>query len=168
MADHPSPFYSLVEPATQFTLRFPYVDDIDFYELDSHKDGAASPRELVEEPVMLVPLGQDRYRLAERLDGVFSELSMNWGDEFIAEDSGPGRLTFQRMVEPRKFVHFRLITSPGFRSQTRVIGHIHRCGGGWETVAGGVLTITIPVEGAKEFIAAMEQDKLWPVGISIN
>jgi hypothetical protein len=168
MADHPSPFYSLVEPATQFTLQFPYVHDIDIYERDLHQVGAASPREIVEEPVMLVPLGQDRYRLAERLDGAFSELFMHWGDEFIAEDSGPGSLTFLRMVAPRKFVHFRFITSPGFRSETRVIGHIHRCGGGWETVAGGMLTMTIPVEKEQEFIAAMELEKLWPVGVSVG
>lgn len=91
------------------------------------------------------------YRLAYRSDGPFSCMRLNWGDEFYAGTAGDGSLTLTHVVMPQAFVHQRFLTSAPFDNDMPVARLIHELGGGWEAVAGGILTITVPAGRLLEY-----------------
>ena len=78
------------------------------------------------------------------------------------------RLVLQKVLTPRKFVSYRFLTSVGFNSENPIAQLLHSLGGGWETVAGGVLTLTVPVEMEEQFNRRMESDGLCPGVITLG
>lgn len=160
----PSAFYNLMEGATEFVLQYPADGDSggpvwnDQGELD-HEQGANWD----EEEVCVVALGGDRYRLAERLMGPFSGLRLYWGDEFTADKVDDGTLRMTSVIVPRCFVHFRFITSvQHFSNDHPLAKHLHAMGGAWETVAGGMLTLTLPAGHGDRFRRLMYDEGLAP------
>jgi len=149
---YPSTFYELFEGSKDVTLHFPanqneggpYWDDAGNLDLSKcDEDGA--------EEVGVVNLEGGRYRLAEKGFGPFSSLLLNWGDEFIARETGTGDLELLSVATPAKFKHYQSIGGGPFSNESSLAELIHRCGGGWETVAMGLLTISIPVDKVDEY-----------------
>lgn len=165
MSEYPSPFYAQLEPSSKFVLEYPYVEDVDFTKLQFTGTEEQVNWEVAEELVALVDLGGGLFRLAEKLDGPFSGLPMSWGDEFFALVSGPGKLRFQRMDTPQKYSHLRLFLSSPFEADGRASELIHQHGGGWEVVASGMLTATVPVEKEQALFNDLRQANAFPVGL---
>jgi hypothetical protein len=140
----PSGFYVLVEGAADAVLEFPADGDSGgpFWNADGQLDFARC-KEWDQEDVGVVPLGGNRYRLAERRMGPFSGLRLYWGDEFNADKGDEGTLRLTSVCVPRSFAHFRFLTSGGFNNEHQLARHLHSLGGGWEAVAGGMLTLTM-------------------------
>ena len=88
--------------------------------------------------------------------GPFSGLSLSWGDEFNADKGEDGTLRLTSVCMLRLYVHFRLLTSGGFSNDHQLAQHLHSLGGGWEAVAGGVLTLTVPAERASHLQRLMD------------
>lgn len=95
--------------------------------------------------ILAVPLGNDLFRLAE--NPLFEPLTeLKWGDDFFAELSLPDRLKLKRVLTPKKYRHaFNFISGPSLEG-SKISDRIHELGGGWERVAGGMLTVTLPAE----------------------
>lgn len=166
---YPSPFYALFESARTFELRFPC--DEDGYGpllLETGEIDAGRCLEYSEEPIGAVLLEEGCYRLAERCAGPFSGLAFNRGDEFIAKAIDDDVLIFERLVLPRKFVHCRMIGSSGFSNQNPFAELLHRHGGGWESIAGGILTFTIPVATVEQFSAEATRLDIMPQGLLLQ
>ncbi len=108
--------------------------------------------ELAGERIEAVRLAPQHYRLACRSDGPFSCLQLYWGDEFYASTAGDGSLTLNRVAMPRPFAHHRFLTSAPFGNGMPAATLVHELGGGWEAVAGGMLTISVPTEQSDEFL----------------
>jgi hypothetical protein len=158
---HPSPFYAQFDDATEFTLCFPTDEDgAGPYWLESGELDASQGRSRSCEKVEAVDLGDGRYRLAFKGEGPFSGLRLNWGDEFVAEAAGVKKLQFQRVSTPRAYKHFRLMVSAGFNNENPLAKLVHRFGGGWECVAGGMLTLTVPTTMTADFEAAAQLENL--------
>ena len=68
----------------------------------------------------------------------------------------------------RTFAHFRFLTSGGFNNEHQLARNLHSLGGGWEAVAGGLLTLTIPCTSAGELQRMMEEERLAPGVISLE
>ena len=115
-----------------------------------------------EEEIEAVSLGSNRYRLAERCLGPFTSLRLYWGDEFLADRAQENTLNLTRVVVPRLFEHYRFLTSKGFSNANPIAELVHEVGGGWETVAVGMLTLTVPVFRAQEFQLKMNAAGLLP------
>lgn len=160
---NPSPFYDQLTGAEKFSLVFPLARDCagpDWLESGElvRTDGGETETEEIE----AVSLGSNRYRLAERCLGPFSSLRLHWGDEFLADRFESNTLNLVHMVVPRMFEHFRFLTSSGFKNANPIAKIVHEFGGGWETVAGGMLTLTIPVQRSQEFQSRMSAAGLLP------
>jgi len=89
----PSGFYLLLEDAANVVLEFPVDDDSGgpFWSDDGQLD-LVRCKEWDQEEVGVVPLGGNRYRLAERQMGPFSRRRLYWGDEFNAGKGVDGTL----------------------------------------------------------------------------
>jgi hypothetical protein len=165
----PSTFYSLFDGARNVTLFFmadhecvgPYWNELG--ELD-----ASRGQQSTDEDIAAVSLGTDRYRLAERCYGPFSALRLHWGDEFLASPQGDNELALQKVLTPRKFMHYRFLASGVFNNENPVAQLLHSLGGGWETVAGGMLTLTVPAEMSDEFLQRMKSERLQPGVITLE
>jgi hypothetical protein len=160
----PSGFYLLLEGAIEVVLKFPVDGDFVGPRWDDSSgeiDRSACP-EWEEERVAVVPLGGNRYRLAERLMGPVSGLTLHWGDEFRAQDDVDGVLRLVAVCVPRPFVHYRFLTRAGFNNQEPIAQRLHAIGGGWESVAGGMLTLTVPSAFAGKFQRWMSDYGLTP------
>lgn len=120
-----------------------------------------------EEDVGIVPLGGNRYRLAERLMGPFSGLRLYWGDEFTADQTVDGTLRITSVVVPRRYAHFRFLASK-FNNDHPLAKHLHAMEGGWETIATGMLTLTVPADHAAEFQRLMYEEGLAPGVITLE
>jgi len=166
---HPSPFYSLVERSRKFTLRFPSDEDGvgPYWLATGEMDGSRHDSDSVEN-VECVALGDNRYRLAIQAEGPFSGLRLHWGDEFFAESGNGCDLVLTRVAMPRKFVHHRFMASGKFTNENPIATILHACGGGWETVAVGILTLTVPVETAAEFMRQMQANDFCPGVIGLS
>ena len=162
----PSPFYAQLEPNVNVVLEYPCVDDVDFTKLQFNSVGEQAGWEAVDELVALVDLDGGLFHLAEKMDGPFSALPMGGGDEFYALESGPGRLRFQRMDSPQRFSHLRLLLSGPFEPECKASELIHRHGEGWEVVAGGMLTATVPVEKEKGLVQDLREENAFPAGLA--
>ena len=149
--EYPSAFYGLVEGATEAALLFPADGDSGgpFWNEQGELD-LVRCEDWDEEEVGIVPLGGNRYRLAERLFGPFSRLRLYWGDEFTADKIDDGKLRITSVVVPRRYANFRFISSR-FNNNHPLANHLHAMGGGWEIVATGMLTLTVPAEHGAEF-----------------
>lgn len=166
--EYPSAFYGLVEEATEAVLLFPADGDSGgpFWNERGELD-CVPCKDWDEEDVGIVTLGGNRYRLAERLMGPFSGLRLYWGDEFEADQTDDGTLTITSVVVPRRYAHFRFLASK-FNNHHPLAKHLHAMGGGWETVATGMLTLTVPVEHGPEFKRLMCEEGLAPGMITLE
>lgn len=166
--DDPSPFYALFHGAKEFVLHFPAGEDWcgpvwdETGELDLSQTSVQT-----DEPVDLVELGNNRYRLSERVLGPFSGLHLYWGDEFIAERSEGNELVLTRVIEPRMFKHYRFISSD-IKNDKPIAQCVHRYEGGWETVANGMLTLTVPANAATDFEREIVEKGIVPVGLRLG
>jgi hypothetical protein len=159
---NPSPFYDQLVGAEKFSLIFPLSEDCAGpYWLESGELVHSGDGEIETEDIEAVSLGGNRYRLAERCLGPFSSLRLHWGDEFFADLDG-NKLNISKLVVPRLFEHFRYLTSGGFKNANPIAELVHEVGGGWETVAGGMLTFTVPALRAQEFQSRMNAAGLLP------
>lgn len=147
----PSPFYDLFQDAKRYTLSFPTTDLSGPYWDDDGEIIRCFDSELEVEDIEAVRIQGGHYRLAERCSGPFSILRLHWGDEFLATIDCDGRLNLLRVVMPQPFVHHRFVTSSPFNNDHPTAALLHKLGGGWEAVAGGVLTLTVPAACATEF-----------------
>jgi hypothetical protein len=160
---NPSPFYDQLGGAEKFSLIFPLSEDCAGPSwLESGELVHSGGGEIETEDIEAVSLGGNRYRLAERCLGPFSSLRLHWGDEFFANRSEGNMLTMTHLVLPRPFEHFRYLTSGGFKNANPIAELVHEVGGGWETVAGGMLTLTVPALRAQEFQSRMNAAGLLP------
>jgi len=66
------------------------------------------------------------------------------------------------LMVPRPYEHFRFLTSSDLKNANPIAEIVHEVGGGWETVAGGVLTLTVPVSRTQEFQSKMNAAGLLP------
>jgi hypothetical protein len=148
---HPSPFYALLEGAKPFRLIFPSIDGIGPYWGDDGQLVHQPVDELASEEIEAVQLGPACFRLACRCEGPFSGLRLHWGDEFTATPASGGSLTLTRVVTPQPYVHHRFLGSTSFSNDMPAAKLVHDLGGGWETVAVGILTLTVPAEHSEEF-----------------
>ncbi len=165
----PSPFYGLFDGARAYELRFPCNEHgVGPILLDTGETDASRCTEHSDEPIAAVALGNDRYRLAERCAGPFSGLTFNWGDEFIAMAVEGGTLVFERLVLPRAFLHWRMIGSSGFSNENPFAQLLHRYGGGWESIAGGLLTFTVPAASTEQFAEEAFRLGIMPHGLSLQ
>lgn len=141
----PSDFYCLVEDASDVVLEFPVDGDSGgpFWNDDGVLD-LRRCKEWDQEDVGVVSLGGNRYRLAERLMGPFSGLRLYWGDEFTADKVQDNALRLTSVCTPQPYAHFRFLTSGVFNNEHQLARRLHALGGGWEAVAGGMLTLTVP------------------------
>ena len=160
---NPSPFYDLLNGAEKFSLVFPPSQEgTGPYWLETGDLVCADGVDAEDEDIKAVPLGEDRYRLAEKSFGPFSSLRLHWGDEFIAERVDGNVLQLSSVVMPRRFEHYRFLTSPGFTSDNPIAMIVHQEDGGWETVAGGMLTLTVPMLRVAEFQQLIKAAELLP------
>jgi hypothetical protein len=161
----PSPFYAQFAGAQTYDLVYPFREP----EGGPHwtETGALIHQEderTEVEPIMAVPLGNGRYLFAERDGAFFSGLRLNWGDEFEADDSEEGILVLQRVVMPQHYEHLRCSSGsdlvPGrttafalphfvsarlkFSNDHPIAQLVHELAGGWESMPGCTLTLSIP------------------------
>lgn len=153
--DYPSPFYALLDGAVSHTLSFPVDDD----GYGPHWDASGllvceATAEASQEVVEVVELGDGWYRLAEKCDGPFSGLRLQWGDEFKTA-LRDGQLHMERVLSPQPYLHFTFLGDSLPDDTHPVAALVHKLRGGWESVAGGFLTLSIPVDARASFEAEM-------------
>ena len=160
---NPSPFYDQLTGSEKFSLIFPVgQDESGPHWLASGELVSADGVQTESEDIEAVSLGGNRYRLAERCYGPFSGLRFHWGDEFFADRSEGNTLRLTKLVVPRAFEHFRFHISPGFDNSNPIAELVHQLGGGWEVVARGTLTLTVPALRVREFVLKMNAAELAP------
>ncbi len=156
--DHPSPFYAQFDDAVVATLCFPADEDgVGPYWLESGELDASQSCSRSCEKVEVVDLGNGRYRLAFKNGGPFSGLRLNWGDVFVAEGAVGKQLELLRVTSPPDYKHFEFMVSSSFNNESPLAKLAHRFGGGWEAIAGGMLTLTVPTSTASDFVGAAQQ-----------
>ena len=142
MSMQPSPFYDLFERAYETILKFP-VDEEGrgpHFDVEGNID-LSKGAELSYEPVQVVDLGGERYRMGDN-SLVMSGVSLFWGDEFIANKKGDELELVKRL--PSKFKHYDSI------GKAKSLDVVHRYGGGWAQEL-MQLRVTIPIEQADAF-----------------
>jgi hypothetical protein len=160
---NPSPFYDQLTGAEKYSLVFPLARDCAGPDwLESGELVSTHGGETETEEIEAVSLGDSRYRLAERCLGPFSSLRLYWGDEFFADRSEGNTLNLTKVVVPRTYEHYRWLISAGFKNGNPIAELVHEFGGGWETVAVGMLTLTVPALRAQEFHSRMNVAGLRP------
>ena len=143
-----SPFYDALEGAQEYVLLYPVRsgESVGPHWLD---DGMPFTGDYEEEDILAVPLGGGRYRLAELCAGPFSCCLLRWGDVFEADAEGD-TLTLRCIVMPPAYQHYFWVASGGLEN-TALGDLLHRYGGGWEVVAGGMLTASVPIACVEAF-----------------
>lgn len=146
-----SAFYNLFKDYEVLELTFPSNADEEgpFWNDDGslivYPDGSIQASTL-----RVVELENGRYRLAE--NPIFEALTtLFWGDEFVATRHGSNILELTSVVIPQQFKHVSSISSYAITSDSPMSNKIHELGGGWETVMGGLLTISLPVNSWSDF-----------------
>jgi hypothetical protein len=109
-----------------------------------------------EEIVSIVSLGDNRYRLAVN-PSPFSGIRLYWGDEFIANKIRENTLRITSICTPQPYFHARLMISGTFNNEHQVAHYLHSHNGGWEAMAGGILTLTVPAEHRSEFQRLLDE-----------
>ncbi len=161
---YPSPFYAQFEGAIQYRLRFPVDGDGVGPEWLESGELVAGAFHQNWEKIEAVDLGAGRYRLAYKPAGPFSGLRLNWGDEFFAEEAGRNRLRLLRVATPLAYRHYQFMVPVGFDNENPLAMLVHRFGGGWETVMGGILTLSVPLTVVEDFEQAAETATLGKLG----
>jgi len=158
-----SPFYAQFESAMEFVLKYRIGKDGNCPALNEAGE-ASTDSNLDQEDwdIEAVDLGGGKYLLASVSMAPFSNLSLHWGDEFFADPAGANALTLVSVVFPKKYEHFGVITSGPFSNADLSAKIVHELGGGWETVAGGMLTLTVPVSRVAEFHEMHRQQQHLP------
>jgi hypothetical protein len=139
-------FYNLLEAKERFELVFPCNADGEgpFWNDDGspilYAEGS-----LQSSTVRLVKLGGGRYRLAEN-PILEAPTELHWGDEFLATNNGNAELELASIVVPQQFRHLSSVSSRKITPGCSISEKIHELGGGWETLMGGLLIITLPVQ----------------------
>lgn len=164
----PSPFYDLFEGAEPLMLVFPACDCAGPFWDDEGNLVRQPDDEMAGERIEAVRLGPVHYRLACRSDGPFSCLRLYWGDEFYASTAGDGSLTLTRVVVPRPFAHHRFLTSAPFGNDTPAAMLVHELGGGWEAVAGGMLTMSVPAVRSTELLRRLAEEHCAPGALRLG
>ena len=160
---NPSPFYDQLTGAEKFSLVFPPDrSGVGPCWLESGELVCADDVETEAEDIEAVPLGSNRYRLAERCFGPFTSLRLYWGDEFFADRPQGNTLNLTRVVVPRVYQHYRFMASKGFSNASPIAELVHDVCGGWETVAIGMSTLPVPALRAQEFQSKMSAAGLLP------
>lgn len=156
-----SPFYSLLAGSKRFELIFACNSDEagPFWNDDGsvirYPDGSIQST-----TVQLVELGASRYRLAQ--NPIFeAPTTLHWGDELIASQNENCELVLTTIVIPRRFSHLSTISSPEVNSGSSISNKIHELGGGWESVMGGLLTVTLPAEKWADFNEWLSKTNDW-------
>ena len=156
--DFASSFYALLEGANQYQLLIEV--NAESKEPTLLPDGtlATSPKNvLLVADISAVPLGGDRYRVSE--NNFFEPHELFWGDEFVAVSEGESKIRLKKVVMPKKFQHITSVCEDSWDPEGEEAKLIHKLGGGWDLVFGGLLTITIPVENWAVFEAYMDTAK---------
>jgi hypothetical protein len=166
---NPSSFYNQLAGAEKFSLVFPPdKDGFGPHWVESGELVRADGVQTEVEDIEAVSLGSNRYRLADRCSGPFSSLRLHWGDEFFADRTDETTLTLTKLAAPQPFEHFRYFTSSGFDNADVMAHIVHAVGGGWETVAGGMVTLTVPATRAQEFQSKLNAAGLQPGPIRLT
>ena len=71
------------------------------------------------------------------------------------------------VVLPRRFVHWHMIGQAGFSNSNAFATLLHSYGGGWESVAGGLMTFTVPAERARELHTEAVRADILPKGLAL-
>jgi len=146
-----SRFYDLIKGAKEYDLEFAVNETGGGPNWDDQGvpiSIATSTQEIVR--ISAVPVGGNLFRLAKNV--FFEPLTeLSWGDEFHAVEVSTGHLELIGVVLPLKYRHERILmpgslTDGGMLSFSAFLNKIHELDGGWEIVAGGILTVTLPVE----------------------
>lgn len=124
------------------------------------------------EVIEAVPLGDAEYLLAECCLGPFSALRLNMGHKFKADAGEDNQLLLKHISVPQMYEHIRCFAMIGnpkpprnrknrssFNNDNPVAQLVHELHGGWE-VAGGILTLSIPVEKIQEFRSKIKERNL--------
>lgn len=155
-------FYKQFIDAKSYLIAYPSND----HELADWDDGGDlidhEGTEWTTSNIKAVHLGDNRYKLAEKIDWPFSEWKLEWGEEFLASIGPPNdnTLILRGIVMPPKYVHevtSCILETGGWRG-SKESTLIHEMGGGWE-YALGVLTISIPAHnypGYRERLTEIE------------
>ena len=150
-----SPFYALLGDAKQYTLIVEV--DADSEEPVFSPDGSltwSSTSLTLEADIKAASLGGERYRVCEH--DLFGVGNLFWGDEFFASCERENRLRLKKILVPQKFRHLSMVIAEPMDIDGELSKLIHKLGGGWESFAGGLLTITIPAENWELFEANMD------------
>ena len=160
--DVPSTFHALFEAATPFTLSFPAIDGVGpTWREDGELIGALGD-EHATEGIEAVEIGPGQYRLVCRSAGPFSGLRLHCGDEFIATAGARSLLTLTGVMAPQPYAHQRFLTPTTFSNQHPAADLVHELEGGWESVAGGMLTLTVSAARSAEFLRRMTEAGIAP------
>ena len=81
---------------------------------------------------------------------------MLWGDEFFAVREEGNRLRLTGVVVPPRFQHHIMVLNDGIDPEGTLANLVHSFGGGWESFATNLVTITIPAENWKDFAVAAD------------
>jgi hypothetical protein len=159
---HASPFYALLEGAKPFKLTFPTNDSIGPYWGHDGELVRQPTDELASEEIQAVQIRSDHFRLTCRSEGPFSGLRLHWTDEFAAITVTGGSLTLTRVMTPQYYVHHRFLSSTSVSNDHPAATLGHELGGGWGSIAAGVLTLSVPATHSAEFMRRMSEAQLAP------
>lgn len=146
-----SPFYDLLKGALEFDLVFPVDENGEGPHCDEVGTPISKgPGEQKVVRIQAVPLGSNRFRLAK--NPIFESLTeLKWGDEFQVVKDSSGQIKLDRVVLPKKFHHEFSLISGSVTRGSKLSNRIHELDGGWETIAGGMLIVTLPVDNWSKF-----------------
>ena len=149
-------FYELMNDAELYLVSFPCNSDGEGPFWNGHGALEKFPNGYQEHSeLMMVHLGNDTYRLA--VNPIFQPPStLHWGDEFFARQDQSNSLEITHVKTNQRFKHTSILMH--INSDHPMSKKIHELGGGWECVAVGISTISIPQENWKQF---REQFESW-------
>jgi len=146
---HEHCFYKLLAGAEEFMVSFPCTSDGEgpFWDMDGSLINLPNGyRECSR--LLMVALGNDMYRIAAN-PFLEAPTTLNWGDEVFARVGYENTLELTKIKTNQRFRH--TIWLMQIDSEHPLSKKIHEFGGGWECVAGGIVTISIPNENWEEF-----------------
>ena len=148
-----SKFYDLLEKAKLVTLWYKVneEDQGPFWTEAGDLIASAGDSDW-DEKVQVVDLGFGRYRLA-CIEDIFSQLRLNWGDEFLGSTEDGINIKLEKVVTPEPYDHFKLIGNGPIDIKSELSKLIHSLDGGWECSFDGMWLISIPANKSKIFMS---------------
>ena len=148
-----SKFYDLLEKAKLVTLWYKVNGDEQGPFWTEAGDLIASAGDSDwDEKVQVVDLGLGFYRLAG-VEDVFSQLRLNWGDEFLGSTIDGINIKLEKVITPEPFTHFKVIGNGQINESSELSKLVHSLNGGWECTFGGMWLISIPSNRSKIFMS---------------